>query len=146
MEITEVRVRLQGRPADRLKAFCSITFDNAFVVRDLKVIEGSRGMFVAMPSRKITDHCHKCRGKNTVSSRFCCECGCKLDEKRGPLDMHGRVQLFADIAHPITSQCRDMIQHKVLLAYKDEVARSKKPDYKPSELTDHPSALPDGPH
>jgi len=143
VEITEARVRLLGRPADRLKAFCSITFDNAFVVRDLKVIDGSRGVFVAMPSRKITDHCPKCRGKNTVSSRFCCECGCKLDTRRGSLDIHGRIQLFADICHPINAQCRDMIQNKVLQAYKDEVERAKKPDYKPGELKDHPSEFQD---
>jgi len=53
MEITEVRLAL--REEDRLKAFCSITFDNAFVVRGLKVIEGNTGLFVAMPSRRRKD-------------------------------------------------------------------------------------------
>lgn len=53
MEITEVRLTL--REEDRLKAFVSITFDNAFVVRGLKVIEGNSGLFVAMPSRRGKD-------------------------------------------------------------------------------------------
>ena len=53
MEITEVRLTL--RQEDRLKAFVSITFDNAFVVRGLKVIEGNTGLFVAMPSRRRKD-------------------------------------------------------------------------------------------
>jgi len=53
MEITEVRLTL--RQEDRLKAFVSITFDNAFVVRGLKVIEGNGGLFVAMPSRRRKD-------------------------------------------------------------------------------------------
>jgi stage V sporulation protein G len=53
MQITEVRLTL--RPEDRLKAFVSITFDNAFVVRGLKVIEGNTGLFVAMPSRRRKD-------------------------------------------------------------------------------------------
>ena len=53
MEITEVRLTLRGE--DRLKAFVSITFDNAFVVRGLKVIEGNSGLFVAMPSRRGKD-------------------------------------------------------------------------------------------
>ncbi len=53
MEITEVRLTL--RDEDRLKAFVSITFDNAFVVRGLKVIEGNTGLFVAMPSRRRKD-------------------------------------------------------------------------------------------
>ena len=57
MEITEVRVKLMDEPGERLQAFCSITFDDAFVVRDLKIIEGATGPFVAMPSRKLTAHC-----------------------------------------------------------------------------------------
>lgn len=53
MEITEVRITL--RFEEKLKAFASITFDNAFVVRGLKVISGSHGYFVSMPSRKKRD-------------------------------------------------------------------------------------------
>jgi stage V sporulation protein G len=53
MEITEVRLTL--RHEERLKAFVSITFDNAFVVRGLKVIDGNTGLFVAMPSRRRKD-------------------------------------------------------------------------------------------
>jgi stage V sporulation protein G len=53
MKITEVRVSL--RDDDKLKAFVSITLDNCFVVRGLKIIKGNRGMFVAMPSRKRPD-------------------------------------------------------------------------------------------
>ncbi|MCD4691094.1 septation regulator SpoVG [bacterium] len=48
-------MRLTLRTEDRLKAFVSITFDNAFVVRGLKVIEGNTGLFVAMPSRRRKD-------------------------------------------------------------------------------------------
>lgn len=50
MEVTEVRISMQD--SGKLKAFANITFDNAFVVRGLKVIDGAQGMFVAMPSRK----------------------------------------------------------------------------------------------
>ncbi len=53
MQITEVRLTL--RTEDRLKAFVSITFDDAFVVRGLKVIEGNSDLFVAMPSRRRKD-------------------------------------------------------------------------------------------
>ena len=53
MEITEIRISL--RDDNKLKAFASITFDNAFVVRGLKIIEGAKGLFVAMPSRKRPD-------------------------------------------------------------------------------------------
>ena len=57
MEISEVRVKLVSNKDDRLKAFCSITMDNEFVVRDIKVIEGVGGLFVAMPSRKMILRC-----------------------------------------------------------------------------------------
>ena len=53
MEITEVRITL--RDEDKLKAFASITFDDCFVVRGLKVINGSQGYFVSMPSRRRKD-------------------------------------------------------------------------------------------
>ena len=52
MDITEVRVRLVQSRDERLRAFCSITIDDAFVVRDIRVIAGADGLFVAMPSRK----------------------------------------------------------------------------------------------
>jgi len=52
---TEVRIKLMEDNNERLLAFCSITFDDMFVIRDLKIIEGGKGSFVAMPSRKLTD-------------------------------------------------------------------------------------------
>ena len=67
---------------NRLQAFCSITIDNDFVVRDLKIIEGYKGAFVAMPSRKLADKCTKCGCKNHLRARFCNDCGTKLDDKR----------------------------------------------------------------
>ena len=53
MEITEVNINL--RDEERLKAFANITFDDVFVVRGLKVIDGNNGLFVCMPSRKMND-------------------------------------------------------------------------------------------
>jgi stage V sporulation protein G len=53
MEVTEVRVFPVDE--DRLKAYATITFDSCFLVRDLKVIMGNKGLFVAMPSKKRKD-------------------------------------------------------------------------------------------
>src|SRR6516225_7060206 len=92
---------------ERLQAFCSITFDDMFVIRDLKIIEGAKGFFVAMPSRKLTDRCHHCGTKNHLRSRFCNQCGARLDENRAIRDADGRAKLHADIAHPINSMRRD---------------------------------------
>ena len=57
MKITEVNVNL--RDEERLKAFVNITFDDVFVIRGLKVIEGQRGLFVCMPSRRLDDGSHR---------------------------------------------------------------------------------------
>jgi len=53
MEVTEIKIFPVQE--DRLKAYVSITFDNCFVVRDLKIIHGNNGLFVAMPSKKRKD-------------------------------------------------------------------------------------------
>jgi stage V sporulation protein G len=129
--ITEVRIKLMedNNENERLQAFCSVTFDDAFVVRDLKIIEGTKGSFVAMPSRKLTDRCPGCGSKNHLRARFCNQCGGKLDEDRATRDSDGRVKLHADIAHPINSACREVIQSAVLKAYQMERERSKQPGY-----------------
>lgn len=131
MNITEVRVKLTEEKKNRLQAFCSITIDNDFVVRDLKVIEGNKGAFVAMPSRKLTDKCKKCGCKNNIRAGFCNDCGARLNENRAISSASGRLKLYADTAHPINSKCRDEIEQKVLAAFRDEVERSKQPGYKP---------------
>lgn len=129
MVITEVRIKLMEDNNERLLAFCSVTLDDAFVVRDLKIIEGSKGSFVAMPSRKLTDRCGQCGYKNHLRARFCNQCGQKLDENRATRDSDGRVKLHADIAHPINSACREVMQTAVLRAYQEERERSKMPGY-----------------
>ncbi len=132
MQITEVRIKLMDDGAqhgnERLHAFGSITFDDAFVVRDLKIIEGTKGLFVAMPSRKLTDRC-RCGTKNPLRSRYCTHCGASLDENRALRGTDGRAKLHADIAHPINSACRELIQGAVLREYQAELERAKQPGY-----------------
>jgi stage V sporulation protein G len=129
MDITEIRIKLMDDPNDRLQAFCSITFDACFVIRDLKIIAGTKGSFVAMPSRKLTDRCPRCSSKNQLRARFCNDCGAKLMEDRACKADDGRAKLYADIAHPINSDCRDLIQRRVLEAYTLELERSRMPGY-----------------
>jgi stage V sporulation protein G len=146
MEITEVRVKLVANKDDRLKAFCSMTFDNEFVVRDIKVIEGTGGLFVAMPSRKMSDHCARCGAKNHLRAKFCNNCGAPLDEHRAHPDVQGRIKLHADVAHPINATCRKHIQDKIVEAYHEEVERSKLPGYKPVDLDEPDYDVPDETH
>ena len=80
MQITDVRVRKVAKEG-KLKAVVSITMDEEFVVHDIKVIEGEKGLFIAMPSKKALD------GE------------------------------YRDIAHPINSGTRDMIQSVILERY-----------------------------
>lgn len=134
MKISEVRVKLVENKDDRLKAFCSITINNEFVIRDIKVIEGGGGYFVAMPSRKMSDHCERCGNKNHLRARFCNHCGTKLHEGRAKKDTQGRMKLHADIAHPINASCRQCIQEEVVHAFLKELEKSKLPGYQPIDL------------
>lgn len=80
MKITDVRVRKITKEG-KMKAIVSITLDDEFVVHDIKVIEGEKGLFIAMPSKKATD------GE------------------------------YRDIAHPINSAAREMVQKIILESY-----------------------------
>ena len=80
MEITDIRIKKVASEG-KMKAVASVTFDNAFAVHDVKVLEGPEKLFVAMPSRRTPD------GE------------------------------YRDIAHPINSDMRNMLESKVLAAY-----------------------------
>ncbi len=129
MEITEVRIKLMEEGSERLQAFCSITLDDCFVIRDLKIIEGANGPFVAMPSRKLTAHCPQCGSKNHLRAGFCNQCGARMKEDRAIKDEDGRAKLYADIAHPINSGCREMIQERVIREFQEELQKAKLPGY-----------------
>ena len=126
MEITEVRIFSKEGANSKLKAYATITIDNAFVVRNIKIIEGKTGLFIAMPSRKIKEPCPKCNHKNVVHSKFCNECGDRIPVSTqavspAPEDTHDlRQSEHKDIAHPITVQAREYIQKKILDAYQAE--------------------------
>lgn len=85
MIVTDIRVR-RINAEGRMKAIVSVTFDDAFAVHDIKVVEGDKGLFVAMPSKRMPDGEYK------------------------------------DIAHPISSAARDMIQSAVLQEYEAVLA------------------------
>jgi stage V sporulation protein G len=135
MRITDVKVKL-AHGDEKLLAFASVTFDNCFVVRDIKIIQGASGLFVAMPSRKITDRCTACGAKNLLQSRFCGHCGTRLPERRGTVDTRGRSKFHADIAHPINSRYRKELQDAILKCYQNETARSRQPGYVAPNLDD----------
>ncbi len=86
MDITDVRIRKLNNDG-KMKAIVSVTFDDAFVVHDIKIIEGQNGLFVAMPSRKVSEGDYR------------------------------------DIAHPINSETRTIIQNRIFEEY--EKAKSE---------------------
>lgn len=121
MKITEVRIFKKENVDKKLKAFATITLDDCFVVRDVKVIEGNKGLFVAMPSRRMKQPCAKCHHRNAVRSRYCNNCGTSLGgDALPPQDQSARQNEHKDIAHPITLECREYIQKAVLEAYEKE--------------------------
>jgi len=88
LQITDIRIR-RVSSAGRMKAVVSVTFDDQFVVHDIKVVEGNNGYFVAMPSRKGAD------GE------------------------------FRDVAHPIKTETRNMIQTAILDQYNAQIAEEE---------------------
>ncbi|MBI4368039.1 MAG: septation protein SpoVG family protein [Candidatus Omnitrophica bacterium] len=132
MEITEVRIFKKEDDDKKLRAFATVTFDHCFVVRDIKVIDGSKGCFVAMPSRRVKEPCPRCRYRNVIRSRYCNQCGARLEEIHSQKEKAGkgnetpdprmRQNEHRDIAHPITAEFRDAIQKAVLNAYEKEKA------------------------
>ncbi len=121
MEITEIRVFQKEGQDKKLKAYTTVTFDNSFVVRNIKVIQGSNGLFIAMPSRKMKHLCLKCHFKNEVGSKFCNHCGTSIkpeSHQAGPSDAKAEHR---DIAHPISQQFREYLQTRILEAYDREI-------------------------
>ena len=146
MEVTEIRVALregvsrpeagESRPGERrLKAYATVTFDHCFVVRNIKIIDGKNGLFVAMPSHKPKMTCGRCRFKNDLGARYCSQCGSVLTRPVPSAEGMGgeppEGQAHRDIAHPITAEFRQYLQQKVLAAY--EVERAKGQRY-PSDI------------
>ena len=81
MKITSVTVRKYDKEGSRMKGIASVLLDDSFAVHDIRIIEGDKGLFIAMPSKKATD------GE------------------------------YRDIAHPINSGTREMIQTMILDSY-----------------------------
>ncbi len=127
MEITEVRIFLKDSPDKKLKAYATVTFDNSFVVRNIKVIEGSNGVFIAMPSRKMKEPCPKCGFRNEVRSKYCNQCAAPLPLVSAPITGESQAQDMQsehkDIAHPITQAFRETLQKKVLDAFQQDLAK-----------------------
>ncbi|MBI5416339.1 septation protein SpoVG family protein [Candidatus Poribacteria bacterium] len=120
MEITEVRVYPRNKDAEKVKAYVTITFDNCFVIRDLKILNGKNGLFVAMPSRKLRVSCPKCGYKNRVHSKFCNSCGNNIEGIAPKEDVEKKDE-HKDIAHPITSEMRNYLQNIVLKTYEQKM-------------------------
>lgn len=135
LHITEVKIELAGSVGDMgrcLRAFASITLNDSLALRDLRVVEGDRGLFVAMPSRKLADKCPECSMKNPLRAHYCNNCGARLEDDRVlvgndgtvPLSPDGRPRMHVDVTYPINPACRKLIHDAVLAAYHAELERA----------------------
>jgi stage V sporulation protein G len=113
LEITEVKVYVKQK--GRLRGFSRITFNDSFVVRGLKIIEGDQGLFIAMPNRRIKRRCPECGFSNPIGHNYCGKCGLTLPDP----DYRDRRHEHRDIAHPINNETRDMIEEAVLQKYRN---------------------------
>jgi stage V sporulation protein G len=130
MNLTEIRVRALQAPRDNLRAFVTLTLDGTFVVRDIRIIEGPQGLFVAMPSRRATARCAACAGHNHLRARYCNDCGARLpstpvEDSNG---ISSEARLHTDIVHPISREGREQLEAAVLAAYAAELERGVEPE------------------
>jgi len=144
MNITETKINFVSNRADKLKAFCSITLDGEFVIRDIRIIEGNNGGFIAMPSRKLMSKCPNCGGKNHLRATFCNDCGKKLPDNRIELNDDGRPKLHADIAHPINTACRAKLQNFIMREYENELDRAQQTGRAPEATSDNDNQYDNG--
>jgi stage V sporulation protein G len=127
MIISEVHIQIvDPKPESRLLAYVLFVIDHQFVVHGAKIINGNKGIFVAMPSREIKFRCDNCGVRNARISRYCNGCGCQF-----PIDPDfGRRDRYVDIVHPVHPDCRTMIQEAVKKAYFEELELLKtNPDH-----------------
>ena len=117
MEITETRVSPVEKATGRLKGFASITFDNVFVVRGIRIIEGDEGLFIAMPNRKTEHRCAGCGAWNVFHARYCNRCGKEISSGTEEEKKEDNAKNYHDIAHPVSNEFREYIQNRVLEAY-----------------------------
>lgn len=134
--ISDVRVKLIIPRRDNLLAFAAVTFRHILVIRDFKVIEGTRGPFVSMPSRKLRDRCPACGTANHLTARYCNDCGSRLQDNRAAPDERGRPRIYADIAHALNAEGRDYVASIILSAFWTELERSKTTGYVPTNFDD----------
>jgi stage V sporulation protein G len=131
VEITDVQVNLVGGGDDRLRAYCAVVFDNSFVVHNVRVIEKTDGLLVAMPSRKLTSKCPTCHFKNPIDNCYCGNCGTRLRDEATIKRLQRETKVHFDVAHPINPEMRRKIEEAVLAAYHQ--ASEQRPTRGPSE-------------
>lgn len=120
MEITDVSVKLiQPLRRGRVLCIATVTFDNSFVVRNIRLLEGPKGYFLAMPSQALSIKCRRCNRKNPIRSNYCNLCGSRLPEERLPIDPQtGKARTYQDVAHPIKTELREKMQASIVEEYK----------------------------
>uniref|UniRef100_UPI00197E7E25 septation protein SpoVG family protein n=1 Tax=Paludisphaera soli TaxID=2712865 RepID=UPI00197E7E25 len=120
--------------AEKVAAYASILIDDAFAVRDLRIIDDPRGLMIAMPSRKLADHCPECDHKTPYADNYCGRFGARLPEGRTSLRINpsGRECRYTDVAHPVTQEGRRQIEVALLEAYAAEVERVRPADRRAS--------------
>lgn len=131
MNITDISIKLSDEAIgaieenrDPLKetgllAYCTMVVDSEFVINDMKVINGYKGVFIAMPNRKITIRL-KCGHKNPIDVNYCSNCGKKTNLNSSG-DDDDATRKYVDIAHPISASCRQLIHNKIMEAFEKEL-------------------------
>lgn len=111
MKITEISVKPTQNPHEGVLAYCKLVFDNELAVKDIKIMDVRGRVFIAMPAKKITQHCTECGHKNALIDHFCASCGIAREVAQ---DVE---RCFQDLTHPINPSFRAYVEETIMEEY-----------------------------
>ena len=115
MKVTSVTIhpaKNENKARTRLLAYAEVIFDNALIVKGIRLIKGTNKIFVAMPNKENNRTCEKCKTKISFRHSFCPKCGEVVSA------ILTAVQ-YKDIIYPINKEFADEVEAAIITAYQD---------------------------
>ncbi|MEZ6092940.1 MAG: septation protein SpoVG family protein [Pirellulaceae bacterium] len=125
MEISDIRFsKHESKAANnvQLKGYCSVTFDQSFVVHDVRILKSAEKHIIARPNQRRQTNCSVCYSKNAAASNYCSHCGkpMVLTNTESTASIAASERHHRDIAHPITQDFRKKLEEEILMRFQIE--------------------------
>ncbi len=118
MEITKINVKLVSKEKSRLKAYVSVVLDGCLEIRNIRIIQGKKDLFVVMPNKENFRTCPFCGSKTSWKDQYCKSCGKEISVIIPSVK-------FKDIVRPLTSDFAKYFTDAILTEYKKVIWKDK---------------------